>query len=169
MRATPGNEAEEEGLSLFPLLAVASWKEQLASLVLRYSEDQYQGLGALGASNTLTCLGDEALGWEEMEGCGGGTWARPLALFPISQAHAGMLRHFDHDGAKLMGPWVEESIPGWERDEKELCPPTRASLQPPAFLWVFYCVLGALGPWLTISWAGNSPCSCIWDMAALVG
>ena len=50
----PGDAAEEEGLHLFPLLAVASWKEQMASLVLCYSEDQCQGLGALGASNTLT-------------------------------------------------------------------------------------------------------------------
>jgi len=106
MQATPGDVAEEEWLNLFPLLAVASWNKQMASLVLCYSKDQCQGLGALRASNTL-------LGWEEMQGCGGGTWAPPPAPFPISQTCAGVLHRFDHDGAKLLGSEGEDSIPGW--------------------------------------------------------
>lgn len=41
----------------------------------------------------------------------------------------------------------------------------KASLQSLAFLWVFYCAVGAIWPWLTI----NNLCSCILDMAFLVG
>lgn len=71
------------------------------------SENQCQGLGVQGAS-IPDLLRDEALGWKEMQGCGGGTWVPPAALFPIYL----------------------------EGEEKELCPPPRALLQPSAFLWV---------------------------------
>lgn len=99
------------------------------------------------------------------------TWQLDLGItiVPVLWAHAGMLHHFEHDGAKLLGCGGKKSIPGLAGEEKDLHPPPRASLQLLTFLWVFYCALGPFGPWLTIPWAGNSLCSSICDMAFLVG
>lgn len=93
--------------------------------------------------------------------------AQGRGTVPSPWAHAGMLQHFGHDRAKLLGPWGRKRVLGLEGMARR----TSSSIQPRgiASATVSYGAPGAFGPGLAVRWAGRCPCCCRWDVGFSVG